>query len=143
MVDPIIVGVGGAAFAVGAAAVYAFTTGRATSASVDIDNDGEEDASVTFNKAQARPKTDNITPSYVRKYDGLKDIKGIGPQRAKDLNKAGLSTPKDIYYASDDTLLDVVGIGPRSLDIIRTDIGGVDQSGYGGDVENSKQGGLE
>jgi len=64
-------------------------------------------------------------PKKVFEKDGLADIKGIGETRAKGLADAGFSRPTDLYYAKDEKLIGVYGIGGRAIEQIREDIGSV------------------
>jgi len=54
----------------------------------------------------------------------LESITGIGPTRAEDFRAAGFETAKDLWWAGDDALRTVDGIGPRAVEQIRSDIGG-------------------
>jgi len=57
----------------------------------------------------------------------LSDITGLGETRADDLKKAGFHTASDIYFAADEDLTAVSGIGDLTVSQIRGDIGGVDE----------------
>lgn len=131
-VDPVIVAGAVGGLSVAAAAIYAYTTGEDASASVDVDDDGTDEASVSFEGKENDPvETDtasappNPTPDEVIDKSGLTDIKGIQETRAKNLGMAGFSTPADVYYASDENLEEVDQIGPYTVEQIREDIGGI------------------
>lgn len=157
MVDPVIVGGVVAGVGVLTAAGYAYLTGDDASAGVDVDNDGEDEVSYTFegNNEEAKigeERADGVpesveyegdtkvpsevaddgtvhpsdpTPEVVSEKSGLIDIKGIGPTRAETLTDEGFETPEDIYYASDENLEGVNGIGPKAVSQIRDDIGSI------------------
>jgi predicted flap endonuclease-1-like 5' DNA nuclease len=137
-VDPVIVAGAVGGLSVAAAAIYAYTTGEDASASVDVDDDGTDEASVSFEGKENDPvETDtasappNPTPDEVIDKSGLTDIKGIQETRAKNLGMAGFSTPADVYYASDENLEEVDQIGPYTVEQIREDIGSVDDDPNG------------
>jgi predicted flap endonuclease-1-like 5' DNA nuclease len=58
--------------------------------------------------------------------ENLASIRGIGPNRADTFREAGFDTATDIWFASDNSILDVHGIGDRALKQIRSDIGSFD-----------------
>lgn len=125
-----------------AAAAYSYLTGNESS--VDLDNDGEDE--LTFEGEMAVAETseedtddEDPTPDSVRAKDGLTDVKGIADTRADALAAEGFTSPKDLYYASDDNLTSVDGIGPYTVDQIREDIGSVDDSGNSPSDEESEQ----
>jgi large subunit ribosomal protein L32e len=132
-VDP--VAIGAAALAIGSAAVYAYVKGVPTSASVDLDEDGTDEATVEFGgdetadgetaEAKAEPQTAAV-PAKVTEVDSLTDITGIQETRAENLREAGFETPSDLYFASDTNLEAVHQLGPTSVRQIRGDIGGID-----------------
>jgi len=124
--NPEVVAIGGTILAIVGAAAYSHFTGN--EASVDTDGDGEPE--LTFegdepeNDYETEPTTTAVGPDL--DAEELEDVTGIGPTRAATFEDNGYVTPEDLYYASDDNLLDVDGIGPRALGQIRGDIGGVD-----------------
>lgn len=126
MVDPI---------AVGAATVVAVAAGLA--AYRRIVNGGEDEYQAPFTTEEDSEETTNPvaedetpyvtpTPERVTEKDELTDVKGIGPTRAEALGGGGYSHPRDLYYSTDENLLDVHGIGPLTVSQIREDIGSVD-----------------
>lgn len=149
MVSPEIIGLGAGAVAIGAAAIYAFVSGESTSASIDVDDDGTDEATVEFggnDKKVAEHDTNedvkeqaNPTPDAVLEKSGLTAIKGIQDTRAERLGKAGYSDPADIYYASDENLEDVKGIGPYTVEQIRDDIGSVEDDPNGESDEGQEE----
>lgn len=130
--NPEVVAIGGTILAIGSAAIYSHFTGNEVS--VDTDGDGEDE--LTFegdtnvaetpdeDDYETEPTTTAVGPDL--DADELEDVTGIGPTRAETFIENGYATPEDLYYTSDDNLLDVDGIGPRALGQIRDDIGGVD-----------------
>lgn len=62
-------------------------------------------------------------PDHVIEVESVSDIKGIGSTRASELDSAGFATPADVYFADDEELAEVDGIGPYTVDQIREDIG--------------------
>lgn len=62
-------------------------------------------------------------PDVVTEKNGLTDIKGIGATRAEAIGKAGFSDPEDVYFATDEELTDIEGIGEYTVEQIRDDIG--------------------
>jgi predicted flap endonuclease-1-like 5' DNA nuclease len=130
-IDPVVLGT--AVLAIGSAAVYAYVKGVGTSASVDLDDDGTDEATVEFGggaetEAKAKPQTAGV-PSHVAEVDSLTDIKGVQETRAENLREAGFDTPADVYFASDENLEAVHQLGPTSVQQIREDIGGIDYEG--------------
>lgn len=158
MVDPVIVGGAVAVVGIVAAAAYARLTGDDASAGVDVDGDGEDDVSYTFEGSEEDESTFGIeeaggtsfdtqeppedpTPEHVQAKSGLTDVKGIGPTRAEDLGRAGFPNPEDLYYASDENLTAVSGIGDLTVSQIREDIGSVEDEGNDGEsTEESQEG---
>jgi len=162
MVDPVLVGGAVAGVGVLTAAGYAYLTGDDASAGVDVDNDGKNEASYTFegndNEYQAADGLDvgaegdseqstsedveeqaDPTPEVVAEKESVEDIKGIGPSRADDLADAGFDTPEDIYYASDENLEAVTGIGPHAVSQMREDIGSIGDDAEGNDGEFTEE----
>lgn len=66
---------------------------------------------------------DDVNPSG--KTD-LENVKGIGPTRAESFREEGFGTPDDLYFATDENLCEVNGIGDLTVSQIREDIGSVD-----------------
>lgn len=85
------------------------------------------------------------TPDYVTEdYDGLTDIKGIGDTRAEALGRGhGISSPTDVYYASDESLIAVEGIGEYTVSQIREDIGSVEDEAAGKSDESAESDGTD
>jgi len=132
--------------------VYYSLTGK--SGSVDVDGDGDPEVSATDgdvnidiedevddavdavvetssdenDDAEANDDYTDTSEDPVPEKDDLTDVKGIGPTRKASFVAADYETPTDLYYASDDNLLNVDGIGERSLGMIREDIGTIDDS---------------
>lgn len=152
MVDPVLVAGAVGVVAIAAAGIYAYRSGDDASAGADLDNDGEDEISVDFDgndeeshrldgaePAEENDDADDIedtvsddveeqadpTPETVQDKSDLTDVKGVGATRAEALGKAGFSTPEDLYYASDENLEDVDGIGSYTVEQIRDDIGSV------------------
>lgn len=143
----IIAGVGAA---VGAGYYYSQHGGE-----VEADIDGDNEAEVTFGSGQgldeaAEDATEetaegekvsadieeqgNPTPDHIQDIgNNLTEIKGIGDTRAKAFNEAGYETAADLYYASDENLEAVHGIGSKAVSDIREDIGSVGQEGNDGE----------
>lgn len=159
MVDPAIIGGAGVVLAAGAAAAYSYLTGN--DSSVDTDGDGEaelefgggngvtgcndptEDPAYAEDPAPAfetEEPPEDPTPEAVEAKDGLEDVKGVGGTRAEDLADAGFETPADLYYASDENLLDVHGIGDLTVSQIREDIGSVEDEGNDGESSEEAEG---
>lgn len=178
MVDPALVGGAVAGVGVLTAAGYAYLSGDDASAGVDIDNDGDNEASYTFegndnNDHQAADGLDvgasadapieadstdsaevgaeaedtnadveeqaDPTLEVVAEKKSVEDIKGIGPSRADDLADEGFDTPEDIYYASDENLEGVNGIGPHAVSQMREDIGSIGDEGNDGESSEESQ----
>jgi predicted flap endonuclease-1-like 5' DNA nuclease len=163
MVDPVLVGGAVAGVGVLTAAGYAYLSGDDASAGVDVDNDGDNEVSYTFegnnNEHQAADGLDvgaeaddeaedtnadveeqaDPTPEVVTEKSGLTDIKGVGPTRAERLGKAGFSNPEDIYYASDENLEGVKGIGPHAVSQMREDIDSIEDDTEGNDGESTEE----
>lgn len=121
-ISPELIAGGVAAIAIITTAAYGYVTKRTASTSLDIDDDGKEDLSITF---EGRSE-DTLPPRQVLDVQGITDVKGIQETRAKNLREAGFTTPADLYYASDENLADVKHIGEYTVEQIREDIGGVD-----------------
>lgn len=157
MVDPIIGG-GAAVAAVGAAA-YGILRRRRSDSDVETNStvvrgfecndDAEDPAYQEVSREEIEPQTDDEddykreeppedpTPEVVTEKDGLTDVKGIGATRAAKLGKAGYPNPEDIYYASDENLADVDGIGEYTVEQIREDVGSVDDDPSGESTEEA------
>jgi predicted flap endonuclease-1-like 5' DNA nuclease len=143
MVEAILATVGGIVTVVSAGYVY---LKRGGTVSADTDGDGDSDFYASEDEVQTpSPPTQyeaeafieeveddsGPLPEVVREKADLTAIKGIGPTRARDLREVDIDTPQDVYYASDETLLDISGIGETTIDQIRSDIGGIDYEGEG------------
>lgn len=141
--------VGGIALAIAGAAAYSALTGN--SASVDYDDDGNDE--ITFDGSQdaapyrnerirtepsqyngdtdesadeSDPNGETIAPptSVQEIGENLESITGIGPTRAEDFRDGVFETAEDLWLARDVDLQEVDGIGPRAVEQIRSDIGG-------------------
>lgn len=159
--DPAIIG--GAAVSIAAAAGIAYRYARSGGkVEADVDNDG--DAEVTFEspsggfdcnddaedpayqgvsrtdiEAQTQEQPDP-TPEYVEEIgEDLTDIKGIGPTRAEDFREEGFDTAADLYYASDENLEAVHGIGANAVSQIREDIGSIEDEGNDGNSDDGTE----
>lgn len=143
MVDPTLIALGVAAVAgVAIAAGYSYFTGEDATAGIDVDQDGEDDLSYTFEGAEDthedEPREFDVAPEDVRAIGtALHKITGIGDTRADDLKKAGFHTASDIYFAADDDLKEVSGIGDLTVSQIRDDIGSVDDEGNSEESDES------
>jgi predicted flap endonuclease-1-like 5' DNA nuclease len=137
------VGVGGAVV-IAAAAAYSRLTGD--EATVDVDDqevhfgsdEGEnpQDAAAEEVVEEAAEAAEDVVETAVEAdgetvdadlgADSLSNVKGVGDTRADELRSEGFTSVTDLYYASDDNLLDVTGIGPYTIEQIREDIGSVE-----------------
>lgn len=153
MVDPLLIGGAVGAAAIGAAAAYSAYTGNDASVSADVDDDGTDEAEVEFEGAQ-QPAVDKAVeeakedddedesaenaeaPDVVTEKDDITEVKGVGDTRADDLADEGYETAADLYYASDDNLEAVNGLGPRSVSHIRDDIGSIDDEAVEGNAND-------
>lgn len=143
-INPEVLAVAGTVFTVAIGAGYAYFTGN--EASVDVDGDGEDD--ITFEgdsndsneeestteeqteEATEEQSNPNPTPAEVQDIgDDLTEVTGVGPTREEALNNATYDTAADLYYASDEGLESVHGLGPKAVEDIRADIGGIDEEG--------------
>lgn len=146
MVDPTIIV--GAAVAVGSVAIaagYAYFSGNSVSTSVDVDGDGDDDASFTFegstdpaveqpttnSNGQGSPRYQSAPEDVTNIGTALEQVTGIGTTRKDDLQKADFHTASDLYFASDEELIDVNGIGELTVSQIRGDIGSIEGEGNG------------
>lgn len=140
--SPEIIAAGVGLAGVAAAAVYSYVTGKSTSASVDVDDDGTDEIDVEFGGDEVTKgesvEAENPTPDEVLNKSGLTDVKGIQATRAKELREAGYDTPADLYYASDENLTDVHQVGKYTVEQIRSDIGGIDNDEQGDDATNDE-----
>jgi predicted flap endonuclease-1-like 5' DNA nuclease len=146
--------VGGVALAIAGAAAYSVLTGN--SASVDYDDDGndeitfdgtEETAPYRNERVKTEPSPYNgdtdesadepdpngestgAAPTSVQEIgENLASIRGIGPNRADTFRQAGFETAEDLWAASDEEILAVHGIGDRALTQIRHDLDGISNS---------------
>ena len=74
-------------------------------------------------------ENNNVDDNPSGKTD-LTNVKGIGETRAESFREEGFGTPDDLYYATDENLCEVNGIGDLTVSQIRDDIGSVDEDGY-------------
>lgn len=141
MVDPVVGAAAVGGVAIVSAAAYSYFTGNESSAGADIDNDGEDEINVDFGGDEATDEeveeaVERVeqpeAPEHVTEKAGLTDVKGVGPTRAEKLDKAGFPDPSDLYYASDENLTDVDGIGAYTVEQIREDIGSIEGNQSGG-----------
>jgi len=148
--EAIAAGVGIATVAAGA--LYSYLSGESTSVSVDVDDDGTDEATVDFgDDEQEAEKPNNLngnvannpTPDEVLDKEGLTDVKGIQETRAENLREAGYDTPADLYYTTDENLEKVKQIGPYTVEQIRDDIGGIDYNPNGESDGETKSGSGE
>lgn len=160
MVDPVLVGGAVAAAGVVVAAAYAYLSGDDASAGVDVDGDGEDDVSYTFEgndseqestfgieeaggtSLDEEPLSYQAAPEEVRDIGtNLAEVTGIGDTRADDLKKAGFHNASDLYFASDEELKSVSGIGDLTVSQIRGDIGSVEDeaAGNSSDTDESSE----
>jgi predicted flap endonuclease-1-like 5' DNA nuclease len=168
MVDPALVAGGVAVAGAAIAAAYSYFSGNASSA--DIDGDGEDELEFegtnngftgcndpTEDPAYAEdpaPGTEPVVadntgdtltleaaPEEVRDIEAITDVKGVGDTRADDLADAGYHTADDLYFASDEELTDVDGIGDYTVEQIREDIGSVEgeSAGNSSDTDESSE----
>lgn len=121
MTEAILITAGGGIAAIAAAAGYSYFTGEDTSVSADLDNDGDDDVTASFENDEPQS-----APSISLDVNDIEEITGIGPHRAEQLISEGLESPEDLYYAADSTLEGVDGFGGRAVEMIRDDIGGID-----------------
>jgi hypothetical protein len=138
MVDSQLIAIGGTVATVVAGAAYAYISGN--DASVDIDDDGDDEITFEGSDEISMPSDENklfdeddIADAVDENVpDGaVEDVTGIGPTKGQNLRNADFETAADLYYASDENITDVDGIGSGVLEQIRNDIGSVDESGDG------------
>jgi len=120
LTNPTVIAVGTAVLALASAAAYSYFTGN--EASVDVDNDGEDE--VTFGGSQNDVEAKQIAKDLVNEDAGiaLENVSSIGPSLAKTLRDNGITTTDDLREATDDELLELNGIGPSKLETIRNDL---------------------
>lgn len=87
--------------------------GNSGNSSIDLDNVEEKEDDTQSHHAVG-PQLD---------ADELTDVKGVGETRAEDLMDAGFVSPNDLYFAKDEDIEAVDGIGPYTVEQIRDDIG--------------------
>lgn len=116
-----------AAAAVVGAGLYSYLTGE--DASVDVTGDGEADVEFEGEGEGIGSDEGPQLPDVVISKDGLGDVKGIGGTRASALADAGFETAEDLYFATDEALEAVDGIGSYTVGQIREDIGSADDEG--------------
>lgn len=153
LTNPTVVGIGATVAALGGAAAYSYFTGN--EAAVDTDGDGEDEVTFSGNVAETpeddpREEETDKPPMYEEEptetavgpdleAEALEDVTGVGPTRADDLREAEFETPEDLYYASDENLADVHGIGSLTISQIRGDIGGIDYEDGEEDAEDEDE----
>lgn len=128
-IDPAVVGGVAIAVAVALAAGYSYVTGNESS--VDMDSDGNDEVTFggddtfeTEEDEEEESQLDNMfVPDEVANVESLTDVTGIGATRAEDLKASGFHTAVDLYFAADEELKNVHGIGDLTVSQIRDDIG--------------------
>ena len=121
MVDPNFVGGVVAVATIAVAVAYSYLSGEDVEGSADVDGDGEDDVSHTFEGSDAEFE---MAPEDVQVVGtSLAEITGIGDTRSDDLKRAGFHNASDIYFASDEELTSISGIGDLTVSQIRGDIG--------------------
>lgn len=108
----------------------------------DADDPAYRDDALVPTNASASGLTEGSyadpTPDKVSEIGAeLEEIKGVGPVRAQELRNGDYESAADLYYASDENLEDVNGLGPRAVSHIREDIGGIDVEGNGQSDDDS------
>lgn len=147
MIDAIDPAVAGGAVVTASVAVAAAVRHYRKGGTVEADVDGDGDAEFTMSSPSNDVSTETYsgatdpfqstqptspTPERVTDIGGdLAQITGVGPSRAEDLKGAGFETASDVYYAADENILAINGIGDHALGLIRDDIGGIDYQGNG------------
>jgi len=105
------------------------------SAEPSVESSSSEADEVEAGGTSMDSTTFEAAPDEVRDIGtDLAQVTGIGDTRADDLKKAGFHNASDLYFASDEELTEVSGIGDLTVSQIRGDIGGVDE---GNDGESS------
>jgi len=102
-----------------------------------VEHDGEQlvvgEDEIEFSDEVDEPDNGIITDDNDDNPSGktdLTNVKGIGETRAESFREEGFGTPDDLYYATDENLCEVNGIGDLTVSQIRDDIGSVDEDGY-------------
>lgn len=121
----------------------------------DVDGDGQPELAVTSNGCEdesadeeddSEEETEDAsdeqdpTPQEVKDIGtNLTEVKGVAETRADSLRSEGFDTAADLYYASDENLEAVHGLGPRAVSQIREDISGIDYEGNSGESDDSTE----
>lgn len=119
MVEPTIIAGVAVVAVVALGAVYSYVSGRGSSVDVDTDSDGESELSASFEGED--DESSSLDDIFVQ--DDLTTVKGIQETREQRLKAAGFQTVEDLRQASDEELEGVKGIGPYTVEQIRSDIG--------------------
>jgi DNA uptake protein ComE-like DNA-binding protein len=108
--------------------------------SITTDEDGTKNLSITTEDVSVSHEIDkpdngiitedNEVDDNPSEKTDLENVKGIGETRAESFREEGFGTPDDLYYATDENLCEVNGIGDLTVSQIRDDIGSVDEDGY-------------
>jgi predicted flap endonuclease-1-like 5' DNA nuclease len=147
MVDPTIV-VGGAVTLVSLAAtaylVFRRSGGNVENVQLTDDTSGEVEEAVEAGEdfvvsasetieegVEFANEVEDVVDDVTGKND-LTNVKGVGPTRAASFREEGFENPDDLYYATDENLAAVKGIGDLTVSQIREDIGSVDNDGSDG-----------
>lgn len=169
MVDPVLVGGAVTVAAVAIAAGYSYFTGNDSGVDVDDDGndevtfEGNNDAMFDCNDPTEDPayRDDEFAPTGTGEADDAEDedatsfqaapeavqdigtdlaeVTGIGETRADDLQKAGFHTASDLYFAADEDLTDVSGIGDLTVSQVRGDIGSAEEGNDGESSEGAEE----
>lgn len=120
---------GAVAIAVIGAGYYAYHRVTGERVEADIDQDGETD--FVLEEHDGSEGEDHATNEVVavasetaQEVGGeLAQVKGVGETRAEKFIDAGFETASDLYFASDEDLTSVNGIGEATVEMIREDLG--------------------
>lgn len=104
----------------------------------DVDT-SESEGNETSKFSTEEPDPSPVPEDVVDIGDDLEDIKGIGPQRARTLKGEGFFIATDLYFVSDEQLMELSGFGSQAVEYIRSDIGGIDYEDDGSSDENSDE----
>jgi hypothetical protein len=116
-----------------AIAVVAYVYHRVTGepVQVDVDQDGEDDIELEegepFESEPVEETIDYASEAAQEIGGELAKVKGLGETKAEALVEAGFEVAEDLYFADDEELLDVTGIGETTVERIREHIGGSDE----------------
>lgn len=129
MVEEILLSVGVLGIVTAAVAYgYHYVTGN--EAGVDIDRDGEDDIEFEEGDPFEEPNFNEVykvASETAQEIGGeLAQVKGLGETKAEALIEMGFETAEDLYFADDEELLDVSGIGETTVERIREHIGGAE-----------------